>query len=203
MTYHFEFPRTPKDSLYVCLNIPSISPLKNRSLFISKEQTSQLPREIRDTITESTSYFTNPKLDKLEMIDYEFEINNPKTLSTYNASIEEILNFSSKGTEIALRLLNDDRTRKRTWTNDKELVTIINQFVQDSLTTSNERHWGMHFVCNSLCFTREIERYLGSISNQSSDGEGYWALGYLDEIESSGNMLEAWKLFKSIFYQSS
>jgi hypothetical protein len=176
-----------------------MSPTTNRSLLISKEQTTQLPREILDTMTElSSRYFSNPRLDRLEIRDYEFDINKPETLALYNASVGEILNFASKGTEIALELLNDDRTKKKTWANDKELATIISQLVHERLTTKSERHWGVHFVCNSMCFTTNIEGYLRSILSQSSNGEGYWALGYLDEIESSGNILEALKRFTPI-----
>lgn len=199
LTYHFQFPRTPSDSLYFCLNISSMSPTTNRSLLISKEQTTQLPREIRDTMTElSSRYFINPRLDKLEIRDYEFDINNPEALALYNASVGEILNFASKGTEIALDILNDDRTKKKTWANDKELATVISQLVHERLASKSERHWGVHFVCNSMCFTTNIEGYLRSILSQSSNGEGYWALGYLDEIESSGNILEALKRFTPI-----
>jgi hypothetical protein len=146
----------------------------------------------------SSRYFIDPELDKLEIRDYEFDINNPETLALYNASVQEILNFASKGTQIALELLNDDRTKKQSWRNDKELATTINQLVHERLTTKSERHWGIHFVCNSMCFTTSIEGYLRSILSQSSNGEGYWALGYLDEIESSGNILEAIKRFTPV-----
>lgn len=199
LTYHFGFPRTPSDSLYVCLNIPSMSPPTNRSLLLSEEQLTQLPMEVRDTMAElSSRYFVNPRLDKLEIRDYEFGINKPETLSLYNASVEEILQFASEGTEIALELLNDDRTKRQTWRNDKELAIVINQLVHERLTTKSERHWGIHFVCNSMCFTTNIEGYLRSILSQSSNGEGYWALGYLVEIESSGSILDALKRFMPI-----
>lgn len=199
LTYHFESIRTPNDSLYVCLNIPSISPPTNRSILLSEAQKTQLPVEIRDIITElSSQYFVNPTLDRLQIRDYEFDIRNPTTLSTYRASVEEILNFASKGTEIALELLNDDRTKRQTWRNDKELATVINQLVHKRLTTENERHWGLHFVCNSMCFVANIEGYLRGVLNQSLDGEVYWVLGYLDEIEKSGHIREALKRFAPV-----
>jgi hypothetical protein len=155
--------------------------------------------EIRDTIAElSSRYFTNPRLDKLEIRDYEFDINKPETLFLYNASVEEILDFASKGTEIALELLNDNRTKRQNWRNDKELAIVINQLVHERLTTENEKHWGLHFVCNSMCFVASIEGYLRGILNQSSDGEGYWMLRYLDEIEKSGDIREALKRFTSV-----
>jgi hypothetical protein len=168
----------------------------SRTIYLSEEQKTQLPKEIRDTVTElSLQYLVNPNSDKLEMRDYEFSINKPETLSLYNASVKEILNFASKGTEIALELLNDSRTRQQNWRNDKELVSVINQLIHERLTTENERNWGLHFVCNSMCFGTHVEKYLRGILNQSFDGEDYWALGYLCEIEKSGDIREAFKRF--------
>ena len=199
LTYHFRFPRNSSDSLYLCLNIPSMSPPANRSLLLSEEQIARLPIEIRNTVTElSSRYFANPELDKLQIRDYEFGINKPETLSVYEASVEEILNFASKGTEIALELLNDDRTKLQTWRNDEELASAINQLVRERLSTDNERRWGLHFVCNSMCFTGNIEGYLRAILSQSLGGEGYWALGYLDEIEKEGNFREALRRFAPV-----
>jgi len=199
LTYHFGFPRNPSDSLYLCLNIPSMSPPTNRSLLLSEEQIAQLPIEIQNTATElSSRYFVNHELDKLQIRDYEFDINKPETLSLYNASVEEILNFASKGTEIAIELLNNDRTKSQTWRNDKELASVINQLVHERLITDNERHWGLHFACNSMCFTTNIEGYLRSILSQSSSGEGYWALGYLDEIEKGADIIEALRRFTPV-----
>jgi hypothetical protein len=199
LTYHFGSPRNPSDSLYFCLNIPSMSPPANRSLILSGEQVVQLPTEIRNTATElSSRYFVNTELDKLQIKDYEFEINKPETLSLYNASVEKILNFASKGTEIALELLNNDRTKRQTWRNDKELASAINQLVSERLATDNERHLGLHFACNSMCFTTNIERYLRGILSQSVSGEDYWALGYLDEIEKGSNIREALRRFTPV-----
>jgi hypothetical protein len=199
LTYHFEFPRAPSDSLYVCLNIRSMSPPANRSLFLSQEQIAQLPREVQDTVTElSSQHLLNPELDKLQIRNYEFDIDKPETLSLYSASVEGILNFASKGSEIALELLDDNRTKQQNWRNDKELVTAINQLVYERLTTENERNWGLHFACNSMCFTTVIEGYLRGILSQSLNGEGYWALGYLDEIEKGDNIREALKRFAPV-----
>lgn len=199
LTYHFQLPRTPSDSLYFCPNVSSMSLPLNRSLLLSEEHIALLPREIRDTLTElSSRYFINPRLDKLEIRDYEFDINKPQTLSLYNASAEQILNFASRGTEIALELLNDERTKSQTWTNDKELATVIKQLVHERLPPENETNWGLHFAANSMGFTGNIEEYLRNIMNQSLSGEGYWALGYLDEIESSGNILDALKRFTPV-----
>jgi hypothetical protein len=132
----------------------------------------------------------------MEIRDYEYDINRPETLSSYSASaVGEILGFSSEGTEIALKLLNDNRTKQHDWRNDRELVSVINQHINERLATENERYWGLHFVCNPLCFGTHIEKYLRGILDQSFDGEDYWALGYLYEIEMSGDIKEAFKRF--------
>jgi hypothetical protein len=49
-----------------------------------------------------------------------------------------------------------------------------------------------------MCFVANIEGYLRGILNQSLDGEGYWVLGYLDEIEKSGHIREALKRFAPV-----
>jgi hypothetical protein len=167
-----------------------------RSTYLSEEQKAKIPKEIRDAMKElSSQHLVNPDLDKLEVRDYEFDINKPETLSLYNASVGEILNFASKGTEIALQLLEDNKTKQLDWRNDKELVAAINQLIHERLTTENERNWGLHFACNSMCFGTHIEKYLKGILNQSFDGEDYWALGYLYDIEKSGDIREAFKRF--------
>ena len=196
LTYHFNDPPNP-DSFYACLNILSMNPPASRTIDLSEAQKTQLPKEIRDTMAElSSQYLVNPELD-IQVRDYEYDLRNPKTLSTYEASVEEILNFASEGTEIALEILDDDRTKRQIWRNDKELATVINQLVHERLTTETERFWGLHFVCNSMCFGN-IEGYLRGILNQSLDGEGHRMLGYLYEIEKSGDIREALKRFTSI-----
>ncbi|MGD0160454.1 MAG: hypothetical protein ABSB89_09175 [Candidatus Bathyarchaeia archaeon] len=196
LTYHFESPRTPDDSLYVCLSIPSMKPVESRSLYISEEQREHIPSEIRDTMSDFSSRFLiDPQRDRLEIKDYEFELGKPEVLSEYNASVDEILNFVSRGTDVALELLDDARTKQLSWTNDKELADTLKERIDARLTSENERNRGFHFVCNSMCFGGHIENYLRGILNQSFDGEDYWALGYLYELEKSGNIKEAFQRF--------
>lgn len=196
LTYHFESPRTPDDSLYVCLSIPSMNLQTSRSIFLSEEQKTQIPQEIRDAMADlSSKFLVNPQQDKLEIKDYEFELNKPETLSYYDASVDGILNFASKGTETARELLSDDRTKQLGWKNDKELASSIKQSIDTCLVGENERNWGLHFVCNSMCLGTHIEKYLRGILDQSFDGEDYWALGYLYELENSGDIREAFKRF--------
>ena len=210
LTYHFRFPRTTNDSLYVCLNIPSISLPTSRNICLSESQENQLPETIRNTMVKlSSEYLINP-MDKLERKDYEFEVMSGDTTSKYNASVEQILSFASNGTAVALELLNHDRTREEKWETDKEIVTTIKQSIDERLTTESERHWGLHFACNSIFLATLIEKYLRGILSQYFDGKGSWALGFLYEIERKGNFEEAVQKFlpivelnRSYFYQSS
>jgi hypothetical protein len=195
LTYHFESPRTPDDSLYACLSIPSMNPPTSRGMYLSEEQKKQIPQEIQDAMADLSRFLINPQQDKLEIKDYEFELNKPETLSSYNASVAEILNFASKGTEIALELLNDNRTKQLSWRNDGELASTVKQRIDASLVSENERSWGLHFVCNSMCLGTHIEKYLRGILDQSFDGEDYWALGYLYELENSSDIREAFQRF--------
>ena len=196
LTYHFESPRTQDDSLYVCLSIPSMKPVEGRSSNISEEQSEEIPNEIQIAMSDfSSKFLIDPQRDRLEVKDYEFELGKPEVLSEYNASVDEILNFASGGTEVALELLDDGRTKQLSWKSDKELANTIKERIDARLTSENERNKGFHFVCNSMCFGGHIENYLRGILNQSFDGEDYWALGYLYELEKSGNIKEAFQRF--------
>jgi len=195
LAYHFHIPRAPADSLYVCLAIPSFN-LPSRSRYLPEAHERQLPEDVRNTVAELCSeYLTNSSLDRLERKDYEFELINGDAPSTYHASVAEILNFASKGTEIALEILSHDKTIRHTWGNDKEIGNTMMRLVNERLSTSNERHWGLHFACNSIFLSIALERYLRAILNQIIDGEGSEALGFLYEIERSGNFDEALRRF--------
>jgi len=197
LTYHFNNPSEP-DSFYVCLNILSMNPPARRTIDLSEAQKAQLPKDIRETMAElSSKYLVNPESD-MQVRDYEFDLHNPETLSAYKASVEEIRNFSSKGTGIALELLDDDRTKRQIWRNDRELATVINRLVHERLTTENERFWGFHFASNSMFLALCVENYLRGILNLTLDGEGHKVLGYLYEIEKSGDIGEASKRFTSV-----
>lgn len=110
----------------------------------------------------ASQYLVNPNLS-MQMLDYEFELRNPNTLAIYKASsTEEILNFASKGTEIALEILEDGKTKNQTWKNDKEIAVYLMKLINERLTTQNERNNGLHFVCNPLGLWN-FEPYLHSI----------------------------------------
>jgi hypothetical protein len=199
LTYHFSIPRNPNDSLYVCLNIPSINLPTGRNIQLLELQENQLPEEIRATMTLlAKEYFVDSRLDKLEKRDYQYDLIVGNASSIYNASVDTILNFASKGTEIALDLLYDERTKQKTWKNDKEIAIAVERLVNERLVTQNERHWGLHFTCNSMFLAIIVEKYLRGILNQHFNGESKWALGFLYEIERSGNIQEAGKKFLPI-----
>jgi hypothetical protein len=116
------------------------------------------------------------------MRDYEFDLRNPNTLAMYRASsTEEILTSASKGTEIALEILNDDRTRNRTWTNDKEIAERIIRSINERLMTQNERNKGLHFVCNPLSLWN-LETYLLGVTSSIFPQDGR-ALALLYQVE--------------------
>ena len=162
LTYHSNYPPSATDSLYACLNIVSMSPSTSRTMYLSEAQKNTMPQEIRDTMAGLASqYLVNPKSD-LQVIDYELDIQNSDTQAMYKASAAEVLNFASKGTEIALEILEDARTKDRTWKNDNEVAVYIMKLINERLTTQNERNNGLHFVCNSSGLWN-LEPYLQSI----------------------------------------
>lgn len=200
LTYHFHIPRLPTDSLYICLNILSVNLPINRSKLLSEETVGQIPEEIKNKMREICSKnLTNPLMDRLEIIDYEFEMQcNNAPIAYDGAPIEEILNFASRGTEIALEILDNPKTRNRTWRTDGEIADSINQSIIQHLTSDRERKWGWHFTCNPTFLLPHIESYLQKIANRRIDGSGYHALNFLYEIEETGNFTEACRHLKSI-----
>jgi hypothetical protein len=139
--------------------------------------------------------FDNPFLDRLEVLDYEAELVCNNASFDYNgASIDNIIGFASEGTQIALEILDDARTKRKIWKNDKEIATEINQLVNNRRRTSDiEKYYGFHFVCNSVFLDLNIEAYLRGILSQTADNESRIALVFLYEIEQSGDIGEALK----------
>ena len=204
LTYHFNYPnRREGDSLYLCLEIPSVRLPSSRSSLVAKETLEQIPTEIRNTIEQVTlEHLTNPQLDKLEARDYEWELVSGNASRQYNnASIEEILRFASKGTEIALGILSNDRTRNGTWGTDAKIVDSINERIRKHLISDRERNLGLHFVCNSTFLMRGVEIIIRRILNQQIDGRGQGVLEFLYEIERTGNFGEALQHFSKEYRQ--
>lgn len=194
LTYHYNYPHRDKcDSLYLCLEIPSVRLPSNRSNLVPEETLKQIPVEIRSITRQMTlEYLTNLDLDKLEVIDYEWELISCNASKQYkNAPIEEILRFASKGTEIALEILNSNKTRNRTWETDRTIVNSINKRIQENLVSDREQDLGLHFVCNSACLAKGIETIIRRISTNQIDGNGQGILEFLYEIERTGNFEKA------------
>lgn len=143
LTYHFKYPiRDKNDSLYLCLEIPSVILPNSRSKLVLEETLQQIPIEITNTINQMVlEYLTNALVDKLEIKDYEWELISGNASRAYNnAPINEILRFASKGTEIALNILDDNETRHGTWGTDGKLVNLINKRIQANLISDRERN---------------------------------------------------------------
>jgi hypothetical protein len=78
MTYHFNTPRKPSDSLYLCLDFPSLKPQEKRSRKISEETISKIPHSILDTIRKKAKAYDiqvdfpedEPPIDRLVLKDY-------------------------------------------------------------------------------------------------------------------------------------
>ena len=162
-----------------------------------EETLKRIPAEIRNTIKQVTlEHLTNPQLDKLEARDYEWELISGNASRQYNnASIEEILRFASKGTEIALEILGNHRTRNGTWGTDGKIVDSINKRIREHLISGRERNLGLHFVCNPTFLARGVEIIIRRMLNQQIDGTGRGILEFLYEIERTGNFGEALQHF--------
>lgn len=204
LTYHFHYPNRGKsDSLYLCLEIPSVRLPNNRNELVSEETLKQIPVEIRNMTKQMAfEYLTNSELDKLEVIDYELELVNCNASKQYsNAPIEEILGFASKGTEIALEMLKCNKTRNKTWGTDRTIVGSINKGIRSNLVSDRERNLGLHFVCNSAFLVTAIEMIIRRISANQIYGNGQGIIEFLYEIEITGNFEKVWQHFLKEYNQ--
>jgi hypothetical protein len=163
---------------------------------VSDETLAQIPLEIECTIRQTTKmHLTNPPWDKLEVIDYDWELRSCNASKIYNnAPIEEILRFASKGTEIALETLGSNKTRNETLGN-RWKYSEIKKSIQANLISDRERKEGLHFVNNSTFLYDDIEPIIRRIMKQQIDGKGRGILEFLYEIERTGNPWEAHRHF--------
>lgn len=194
LTYHFVdiSSSLPFDSLYVCLDIPSIDLPKSRTIELSKAILKQIPKEIESKINDArTSAEIN--IEALDIKDYELELINGNAPKYYgNAPIPEILHFASKGTEIALEVLSNSKTKNKAWKSDRQIAEYVNMKIQQKLKSQREMQYGFHFVCNPLFILNKIESYLRFILTRTIDGNSQRILDYLYSIEETGNILEAY-----------
>ncbi len=185
------------DSLYLCLEISSVRLPSSRSSLVSDEILKQIPVEIESTTRKISSiYLINSPFDKLEVKDYEWELISGNASKVYNnSSIEEILRFASKGTEVALETLGSIKTRNETWGTDANIVNSIKKRIQAILISDRERGYGLHFVCNSAFLAPNVEIIIRKIMKQQIDGNRRGILEFLYEIEKTGNFWEARRRF--------
>jgi hypothetical protein len=190
MTYHFEVPNNPNDNLYVCLDIPSVDLPTYRTLSLPQETLDMIPKEIMTEIRRAElANLTKPTQDRLSILDYEFDLQHSNCSSEYRgASIPEILRFASEGTDIALEVLSDIKTRNETWKNDREIVDTIQQRVDKQLTTKRERYFGLHFVFNPVFLIQRVDPYLRGVLKNYDNGNRQVALGFLYDAEKNGNI---------------
>lgn len=192
MTYHFGNSEG-SDCLYVCLDIPSVELPINREMSLSKETLERVPKEIMTEIRKvGSENLSSSKQDRLDIYDYEFGFQYSDYLTLYDgASVEEILRFASKGTEIALEILSDTRTKDKTWRNDKEIADFVWKRVNEELTTTRERKQGFHFVCNPVFLRYIVEWYLYGILSNIINENTQIALDYLYDVEKNSNFNSA------------
>lgn len=165
LTYHFNIPRKVSDSLYVCLEIPSVKKSIDRTIFLPSYSTiEQLPLEIKNVIMRiceengiKVEYETeNPPLDRLCIKDYELEIEEVKDRTIKegkryyrDAPVKEVLNFASVGTEIAIEIFG--LVKSSHFKSDLDLKDYILLRLRTEL--GNDYPWieeALHFTCNPL-----------------------------------------------------
>jgi len=154
LTYHYQIPPTPSDSLYVCLDIPVVEELVESQIEVSQETSRQIPSEI-------TRYFNNICQEnhiKYTTRNYKAEIERNKRNSMemgtayYNdAPVEQIVQFASIGTKIAMEILDHLEKDQDIWSQDSELSDFIFARLGHELGSDYKWiDWALHFVCNPL-----------------------------------------------------
>jgi hypothetical protein len=184
LTYHFFHPRKPKDSLYLCLKIPSVKEPKFRTNIIPKNTKDEIPKEILQFVYKTCLEHKividydekNLPFNYLEIIDYEYVISqqykkfkNLNQLYYRNASVNEVFKFASIGTKIAIEIMSALYNEKNLWTTDQELAKYILFRLKEELGESY--FWikeGFHFVRNPLLIN---EKYLWDLANTNQNVE--------------------------------
>ncbi len=151
LTYHFQ--DDSSDSLYVCLDIPTVKETHER-IRLPSEVVQQIPSEIMKSIEHICSEYQI----SLEIRDYKLAIETTKANKESQgepyyrgAPVEEILRFASTGTKLAVQILDSIETGERPWVLDAELARFILLRLKESL--GEDYLWlpeAWHFVCNPL-----------------------------------------------------
>ena len=159
LTYHFHTPTIPRDSLYLCLDVPSVETPKERNLKLNELTVRKIPSEIMYKIKQ----VCEENLIELGITDYEFDIITAKSRGYYRrAPTEEIIRFASTGTIIAFDLLDMIEKREITLTNHAKLAGDILSRLKQGL--GDNYFWlreAFHSVCNTMLFD---DSYLWSLT---------------------------------------
>lgn len=163
LTYHFQTPRSPRDSLYVCLDIPSVKEPETRTPQLTDETMRQIPQEILNSIKMTCEEngiaveYDAKKPPENRLISLDYEYNQRRSASKlgsnyyHGASVDEVLKFASVGTKIAIQILSTLENDEHPWKTDKELALYIVSRLREELGDSYP--WiddAFHFVSNPL-----------------------------------------------------
>lgn len=153
LTYHFGVPDTT-DSLFVCLDIPTVEEATKQKVEVSQKTKKQIP----SLIMQYFNYICRENHIILRIINYKSDIEREKKkheqngIPYYNGSpVEEILRFASAGTKIAFKVLDQLEKDEKTWNRDIELSQFIFSRLRGELGADYK--WmkkALHFVCNPL-----------------------------------------------------
>jgi len=164
LTYQSHAPPKQTDSLYVCLDIPTVAKPTEPTYEISEDTKRQIPLPIVQCINDvCQENRITPKI-----IDYVLEVkvvkknNEARGVIWYDgAPVDQIVRFASIGTQVALEILDRLERFKNSWNRDFELADHVYSRLEDELELGYrwERD-AFHFVCNSLGLPYHQEEYL-------------------------------------------
>ena len=154
LTYHFPYPYVQRESLYLCLDIPTVQEPIEAEVTVSRETQRQIPSVIMQWVNDLCQ--ENPI--ELAIINWKFNMKKRKKskeqrgLSYYNgAPVKEILRFASVGTEIAPEILEKLEENEKPWSQDTELSKFICSRLRNEFGADYRwMKWALHFVCNPL-----------------------------------------------------
>ncbi len=114
LTYHYTSPPRPNDSLYICLDIPTVTVPSTRTEILPNETARSIPTIVTNTIQRICTEEKLSVTRSIQIQDYEFVAQQAKRRtesqgkSYYGgAPVEEIIRLATVGTEIALVILDE------------------------------------------------------------------------------------------------
>jgi hypothetical protein len=160
LTYHDD---TYPPSLYLCLDIPSLGIPELRCKLLLMDRI-RIPDEVERVVKEGVESLDKRLSERLELFDYEVELMCNNAPFVYGFSIGDIIRIASIGTQIALEILEDEKTKNKKWENDNEIRDRILSLINSQLKIREEQALGLHFVCNPLGVGQE-EAFLRNWGN--------------------------------------